>query len=783
MTENKEREVLELMNMLREDPVLFCRLFFGTEPYKYQQELLRTRAKRITAVWGRQCLAEKTLVFNKDGSVSKIEEIGFKTGVKPCYRLRTNHGKEIVASEEHLFKIDEGFKKLVDLKVGEYIHVCEDYDIFPTGKNTFNDEQIITLAYLAGDGYFGDSLKFTNTNPKLIEEFCQCIEHEFEINPKLYKKGNGWDVLATTPSHATGSNPLINFINNIEWDGRFPQINFTRPHAKLFINRLWACDGYITKSYRNRKGRIEEKVEIGLGKNDERLIRNIQMLLLKFGIHSNIRKEHNMFRLRISDWISIERFIDNFCPIYGKEGDHKSIKIPKHNIGWRLRNKEKVKSIKYIGMLPTWDREVLPEHSHIANGFKVHNSGKTTCIAWKVIHYAYTNDHVNVLIVSKGLRQSMIMYGVISMTILDNPLLRKSVERYTRTEINLKNGSKIVALPCSSDGANLRGYTAHIVVMDEAAFMSETVITQVIFPMLATTSGTAIMLSTPWGRNHIFYRSFVDPAFWVQRVRSRDCPKITDEFLEEQHRLIGDLRFRIEYEAEFLEDATALFTQDMIRGAIEIWDDEHDTLMSDKDIDNIGQPLIGTYVLGADLGKRLDNSVIIILKLETKKLLSQEYGRPINRKVWRLIYKKQFPLRTPLMHVANFIKYLATKIPFTTGCVDQTGLGEAVVEELQMDLPWIEGVPLYGAQRKQDVAMFAYTRLERQELCLPLDRELINQMNEQCYGYSAVKEKIITEEKGVMVFYHPEGRHDDQLWALMLGIYATRDKPESGIVL
>ena len=74
--------------------------------------------------------------------------------------------------------------------------------------------------------------------------------------------------------------------------------------------------------------------------------------------------------------------------------------------------------------------------------------------------------------------------------------MAKSVSKSTRTMIELKNGSKIIALPCGPDGATLRGYTADLVVMDEAAFMPEDMIASVIFPMLATTNGTAIMLST-----------------------------------------------------------------------------------------------------------------------------------------------------------------------------------------------------------------------------------------------------------------------------------------------
>ena len=160
-------------------------------------------------------------------------------------------------------------------------------------------------------------------------------------------------------------------------------------------------------------------------------------------------------------------------------------------------------------------------------------TGKTTTIAVKVIHYAFTNADKTVLIVSRGLRQSMIMFSVIERFIMKHPVLRRSVSKSTRTLIELKNGSRIVALPCGPSGASLRGYTADLVVMDEAAFMPEDVIASVIFPMLATTDGTAIMLSTPWGRDHIFYRSYKSPDYWSQHVRAEDCPLIPKEFLEE----------------------------------------------------------------------------------------------------------------------------------------------------------------------------------------------------------------------------------------------------------
>jgi len=163
--------------------------------------------------------------------------------------------------------------------------------------------------------------------------------------------------------------------------------------------------------------------------------------------------------------------------------------------------------------------------------------------------------------------------------------------------IELKNGSKIIALPCGPDRATLRGYTADLVVMDEAAFMPEDVIASVIFPMLATTNGTAIMLSTPWGRNHIFYRSFKNPDYWSQHVRAEDCPLISKEFLEEQRKTIGDLRFKMEYEAEFVEEENSFFSQDLIRECVEDYDliDESQLWAEDK--------IAGDYYFGSRFRK------------------------------------------------------------------------------------------------------------------------------------------------------------------------------------
>lgn len=383
-------------------------------------------------------------------------------------------------------------------------------------------------------------------------------------------------------------------------------------------------------------------------------------------------------------------------------------------------------------------------------------TGKTTAIAVKVTHFAFTNSSTTTLIVSRGLRQSMIMLGVIENLVTAHPMLSKSVIKSTRTLIQLRNGSQIIALPCGPDGASLRGYTADLAVMDEAAFMPEDVISGVIFPMLATTNGSAIMLSTPWGRDHIFYRSFKNPDYWSQHVKAEECPRISKEFLEEQKRDIGELRYKMEYEAEFIEDENCFFSQDLIRECV----DDYDPIDADQ-LRTEGK-VRGTYFLGADFGKRVDYSVVVLLREQEEQRI-------------KLVLLRQFPLGTMYTEVVGFIGRLHQKFDIAKGLVDQSAVGESLVEEIREFTSQIDGLT-FTLKTKQDMMTLLQTRMEQKKLILPMDRSLLSQINEQQYRFGKAKPDETPEEKGVMRFYHPPGTHDDQLWALALAVYASKEK-------
>jgi len=374
-------------------------------------------------------------------------------------------------------------------------------------------------------------------------------------------------------------------------------------------------------------------------------------------------------------------------------------------------------------------------------------TGKTKTTAVKVVHSAFVNEGSSILIVSAGLRQSRHLLGMASELLESSPVAMSGVESRTQIGIELKNGSRIVALPCSED--RIRGYTADLIVCDEAAFMPEEVILRVLFPMLSTTDGGIILLSTPWGRDHIFYRAFNNPEYAVFHVSAEDSTLVSRELLEEQRRELSEEAFRMEWLAEFAELTTCFFPQDLIRGCV----DPELQLLPSLEVEAPEGPYYG----GADLGKLEDHSVLTVLRKTGERL--------------DLVYLNELSRGTPYTEVIGLLARAEERLRFQGLYVDQTGVGEPLLEELKgRGVPYAAGVTL-TASVKEEVMTCLKLAMEQRRLRMPYLRRLFSQINEQQYAYAP---------SGHLSFRHPSGGHDDQLWSLALAVHAsTRERRPS----
>ncbi len=378
-------------------------------------------------------------------------------------------------------------------------------------------------------------------------------------------------------------------------------------------------------------------------------------------------------------------------------------------------------------------------------------TGKTTTIALKAIYFAQTNKGVTVLITSPSLRQSMIMFDRIITFVYSSAYLRTKIVRSTGTLVQLENKSQIIALPCSEH--MLRGYTANMIILDEASWIPEKVITQILFPMLSTTDGYAILLSTPWDKNHFFYRAFANPAYSVHRVKSSECPLIPQHVLDENRQNMTREEYLMECEAEFVEALNSYFPLALIRSCVELAQKHGVELCSSLEASFPS----GEYYAGVDFGKLQDYSVLAVLRREGEIL--------------KLVYLHQFSLDTPYAQVIGHLVRANQRFQFRGMLVDQTGVGEPVLEEIRSQgLGNVEGVT-FTVQSKEDLLTGLKIAMEQNRLAIPYDRLLCQQINEQQYEYS---------KSGHLQFSHPMHCHDDMLWALALATAVTMRTPPPG---
>jgi len=381
-------------------------------------------------------------------------------------------------------------------------------------------------------------------------------------------------------------------------------------------------------------------------------------------------------------------------------------------------------------------------------------AGKTTTIAVRAIWSATVHPRTVTLIVAPSMRQSMIMMDRIQAFLMGMPrqIRRRIMAKMQRTVVWFRNGSQIIALPNSPH--LLRGHTAHQVICDEAAFFrdDELVFYNVLYPMLATTDGQLIVSSTPWGKNTVFYKMNNDPSFSQHVVTADDVVKaslIKRSFIEEMRKQLPTERFRREFLSEFVEDADAYFPQDLIAKCI-----VSEPLIATQDWDYypFEYNASGQFTVGADFGKKIDYSVVAAVDKQGEKL--------------RLVHIHQFPLETAYASVIGYVKALSDRYKTISKVLaDQSGVGEYIVEDMaRAEIPGVEGVTL-TVPVKQEILGYLKQLMQNGVIQIPYDSDLIAEINVERFEMS---------KGGQILFNHPEGTHDDLLWALALAVWATR---------
>ena len=290
----------------------------------------------------------------------------------------------------------------------------------------------------------------------------------------------------------------------------------------------------------------------------------------------------------------------------------------------------------------------------------------------------------------------------------------------------------------------LKGDELDLLIIDEAAYISRAVFEDM-YALLLNREGKAIYISTPFGQNW-FWEKFVslreqNAAFQFEsRINPQfhpghnECKEICPEW-ERLRKALPEKRFMQEYQASFLPEAASVLRipQEII----------NDTCLEDSQEGHY-------YVMGVDLGKHEDFTVITIIDRKYKKVVYLDRFQKIDY----TLQKKRIIAAARRYNNARTI-------------VDSTGVGQPIKDDLEHEGILVDEFNFSGKSKKELVEKLSIM-LEQKQITIPNDRILLDELT--AYGYKLT-------EHGNVTYSAPQGLHDDCVMSLGLAVWGLNPGP------
>jgi hypothetical protein len=220
-------------------------------------------------------------------------------------------------------------------------------------------------------------------------------------------------------------------------------------------------------------------------------------------------------------------------------------------------------------VLEAWQREALTASAARMLWNVARQLGKSTVAATLAAHTALYEPGSLTLCLSPTERQS-------------GELLRKVRDVYratgrpvpadseTKLALELETGSRVLALPGARD-ETVRGLSGpRLVLLDEAARISDELY-YACSPMVATSGGRVILLSTPYGKRGVFHQLWTEGGAGWERVQvtAEESARIPADFLAQERATLPRHVYEREYLCRFHEVEDSAFAYDDVRAAID----------------------------------------------------------------------------------------------------------------------------------------------------------------------------------------------------------------------
>ncbi|MCD6402724.1 MAG: adenosylcobalamin-dependent ribonucleoside-diphosphate reductase [Candidatus Aenigmarchaeota archaeon] len=255
------------------------------------------------------CVTGDTLVVTDHGLVNaKDLKIGMKVwtldgwktitevlnnGVQPVYLVEFENGIEIKVTADHQFMTSDGWKRIDELNPGDEVRLVLDDVEFENGISwnvEGRDDELVAefLGYWCGDGSVSVSdhvTLYARKDKKLAEHLEGIVKG---LSGNAYILNNGRQLLIDV--HRKEFANFVRNIFNVEKSSNSKEktvpdiiLRAKKSIQKAFLRGLFSADGSVYDA--------NGSVTISLSSSSKKLLKQVQVMLLCFGIPSTLTKE------------------------------------------------------------------------------------------------------------------------------------------------------------------------------------------------------------------------------------------------------------------------------------------------------------------------------------------------------------------------------------------------------------------------------------------------------------------------------------------------------------
>ena len=305
------------------------------------------------------------------------------------------------------------------------------------------------------------------------------------------------------------------------------------------------------------------------------------------------------------------------------------------------------------------------------------------------------------------------------------------------------SGNRHVWFKSADNPDSLRSQGVKVLWVDEGAQIAEEAWTLALRPALMDEKGIAFFTGTPRGHNWYFQLGTRGQDSKQTDYKSWSFPSASNPYLDPAEiasfaRDMPELAYRQEVLAQFLEDVGSVF-----RGVDRIVVGGFELPQQNK-----------KYVMGADLAKLEDFTVLIVLDIDGHLCAFDRF----NQLDW--VFQRKRIVQLSQNYDARLL-------------IDSTGVGDPIEDELCREKVHVDGYKFTNATKK-DLIENLSIMIENHQLTIPPIPVLINEL--KLYGYK-------TTRSGNVQYGAPEGYHDDAVIALALAAWQLKrsPSPSSGV--